>query len=88
MDSDEIVINDVPSSNGDGDLSNKKIRKKITLNINENEQKEIINSINAKNTETEKSNTDTQENKTEQNANKEKFGRKILGKKFFSKKKR
>ncbi len=90
MDSNEITINDVSSSNDDGELSNKKIRKKITLDINRNEQKEIIESINAKNNTIETNNIDRvadAEHKTEDSANNTTTNRKTLGKKFFSKKK-
>lgn len=85
MDSNDITINDVPSSNGEEELSNKKIRKKITLNVDKNEQKEIIESINAKNSEVENSDVHTEDT---QIINKENLNHKTLGKKFFSKNKK
>jgi transcription termination factor Rho len=48
MDSNENSINDNPSSVHDEELSNKKVRRKIVLDVDKNEQQEIIKNINAK----------------------------------------
>lgn len=76
MGDNDIAISD-NSSNVDGESLNKKVRRKITLNINDNEQREIINNINSKNNIAEV---------TEQKFDTNNQSRKKIGKKFFSKK--